>query len=127
MASDGVMLTQFRKKIAAHMTGVGILAPAKYIAFGDGGHKSDGTVLPASEKQTALNHEVMRKLLGEIIQEDELSFTAKGTIEKNELLGVAISEAAIVDADGDCIAVKNYPPKVVGEDESYAIAIKVRF
>ena len=127
MASDGVMLTQFRKKIAAHMAGTGTLAPAKYVAFGDGGHNSDGSVVAVSEQQTGLNHEVLRKELSSIKQEDLLSFTGKGAIEKEELVGIALSEAAIIDADGDCIAVKNFPPKVIGSDERYELAIRVRF
>lgn len=127
MAGDGVMLTQFRRKIAAHMAGSGVLSPAKYVAFGDGGHNADGSVVSVSEQQTGLNHEVLRKELSAIKQEDLLSFTGKGAIEKEELVGVALSEAALIDSDGDCIAVKTFPPKVIGSDERYEIAIRVRF
>ena len=117
MASEAVILTTFRQKIAAHMAGNGTLAPAKYIAFGDGGHKKDGSVVPVSEEQAGLNHEVLRKELSYVTQDDPLSFTGKGAIDKNELLATVLSEAGLVGADDDFIALKTFPPKVIGSDD----------
>lgn len=126
MAAEAVLLTQFREKVAAHIAGKGTLKPIKFMAFGDGGHRSDGTVIPPSEAQTELKHEVLRKPLAVIKQEDLLSATGSGVIEKDELVGTALSEAALVDEEGDLVAIKNFAPKLKEADERYDVAILVR-
>ncbi len=128
MATDAVLTTYFREQIAAHMAGKSTLSPLKYMAFGDGGH-DPATMEPLSpsESQTELNHEVLRKELALIKQEDSLSVTGKGTIESNELVGVYLSEAALIDANGKIIGVKNFAPKIKENDERYDIHVKVRF
>ncbi len=127
MAAEAVVLTSFREKIAAHMAGKGTLKPIAYMAFGVGGHREDGSVIPPSEKQTALNDERLRKPLTVITQEDTLSVTGRAVIEKSEMNELPLSEAALVDADGAMIAVKNFAPKVKEADERYECAILVRF
>lgn len=127
MAAEAVVLTSFREKIAAHMAGKGTLKPIASMAFGTGGHREDGTVIPPSEKQTKLNSEKLRKSLVVITQEDALSVTGTAVIEKGEMVGEALSEAALLDADGGLIAVKNFAPKVKEADERYECSILVRF
>lgn len=128
MATDAVLTTYFREQIAAHMAGKSTLAPLKYMAFGDGGH-DPATMEPLSpsENQTSLNHEVLRKELTLIKQEDSLSVTGKGSIESSELVGTYLSEAALIDSDGKIIGVKNFAPKIKENDERYDIYVKVRF
>ena len=126
MAAEAVVLTGFRKKIAAHLAGKGTLKPIKYMAFGDGGHRPDGSVISPLESQTGLNNEVLRKELSFIKQEDELSVTGAGVIEKAECVGKALSEAALLDADGELVAVKNFAPKLKESDERYECMILVR-
>ena len=128
MATDAVLTTYFREQIAAHMAGKSTLAPLKYMAFGDGGH--DPTTmepLAPSENQTSLNHECLRKELTLIKQEDSLSVTGKGSIESSELVGTYLSEAALIDSNGNVIGVKNFAPKIKENDERYDIYVKVRF
>lgn len=127
MAAEAVVLTSFREKIAAHMAGNGTLKPIAHMAFGIGGHREDGSVIAPSEKQTTLNNEQLRKPLSVIAQEDALSVTGTAVIEKEEMVGLALSEAALVDADGGLIAVKNFAPKVKEADERYECSILVRF
>lgn len=127
MASEAVVLQTFRQRIAAHMAGKGTLAPAKYMVFGDGGHNADGSVKPVSDTQTALNHEVLRKELTSVKQEDLLSFTARSAVDKNELVGTVLSEYGIADSNGDLIGIKTFPPKVIGQDESYEMYLRLRF
>lgn len=126
MAAEAVVLTGFREKIAAHLAGKGNLKQIKFMAFGDGGHKADGSVISPSETQKTLKNEVLRKELSYIKQEDTLSVTGAGVIEKAECVGVALSEAALLDADGELVAVKNFAPKVKEADERYECVIKVR-
>ena len=52
--------------------------------------------------------------------------TGAGVIEKAECVGVALSEAALLDADGVLVAVKNFAPKIKESDERYECVIKVR-
>ena len=127
MAAEAVLLKSFRERIAAHMSGNGTLYPIKYIAYGDGGHNSNLQPISPSEDATALQHEVLRKEVAAVRQDDSLSVTGKGTIENNELIGTQLSEAALVDSQGNLIGIKTFAPKVKEADERYQIEIKVRF
>ncbi len=133
MASEAVLCKKFREKIAGHLAGTKTLKPVKYMAFGDGGHTSDLKPISPSEDWTALKHEVLRKECAAVRLEadDEdgslLVVVGKGTVENNELIDVQMSEAALVDADGELIGIKTFAPKVKEADERYQIEIKVRF
>lgn len=128
MAASAVLLDSFRKRLAAHMAGKGTLAPLGFMAFGDGGHDPETLeAIKPSASQTELNHEVMRKPLASITQETEFSVTGRGSVESNELQGVRLSEAALLDTEGNLIAIKNFAPKVKELDERYQIAIEARF
>lgn len=127
MAAEAVLLKSFRERIAAHMAGNGALYPIKYIAYGDGGHNSNLQPISPSEDATALQHEVLRKEVAAVRQDDSLSVTGKGTIENKELIGTQLSEAALVDSQGNLIGIKTFAPKVKEADERYQIEIKVRF
>lgn len=128
MAAEAVLLKSFRERIAGHLAGTATLYPVKYLAYGDGGH-DHSTLEPISpsEDATALTHEVLRKEAASVRQEDSLSVTGKGSIENNELNGVQLSEAALVDSEGNLIGIKTFAPKVKEADERYQIEIKVSF
>ena len=126
--ANAVLLKAFRERLAAHMAGRGTLKPIGYVAFGDGGFDRDTLdAIPPEEDQTELRHEVLRKPLALVKQEDTLSVTGKGTVESGELLGVALSEAALCDTDGNLVCIKTFPPKVKEADERYEVSVKVRF
>lgn len=128
MASEAVLLKSFRERIAAHMAGENSLKPIGFMAFGDGGHdKETGKPISPSESQTALRHEVLRKAVSSVVQEDTLSATGKGVIENNELIDVELSEAALCDTDGNLIGIKTFAPKVKEADERYTIQIRLHF
>lgn len=126
--AEAVTLTSYRKRLAKQASG-GPAAPAiAFMAFGDGGH--DPVTLRAiqpSDTQTALNNEVLRKPLGAISQEDPLSVTGRGMIEAAEMIGVRISEAALIDSAGNLVGIKNFAPKIKESDERYEISIKLRY
>ena len=127
MASEAVILSTFRKRLASFMAGKGELAPIKFMAFGDGGHDSHNVAISPLESDTELKHELLRKPLALIRQEDEFSVTGKGAVEPTELVGEYVSEAALIDANGKIIAIKTFAPKIKEADERYEINIKVRF
>jgi phage-related tail fiber protein len=103
------------------------LAPIFYMAFGDGGHNADMTPKSPSVTATSLSHEVLRKPLALVTQEDLYSTTGKGTVEASELIGVSISEAGLFDSSGLLVGLKTFAPKHKESDERYEISIKLRF
>jgi len=77
------------------------------IAFGDGGVDSSGEPTAPLETQTALNHEVARYPIDGVTYPIDTTARYAATIPENDLTGVKISEAALVDADGVLAAIKN--------------------
>ncbi len=127
MSVNAVVLDSFRKRLAAFMAGKGELTPIAGMAFGDGGHNADLTAKTPSKEATALNHEVLRKPITAIKQVNEFSVTAMGTIERTELVGIQLSEAALLDQNGLLIGIKNFAPKVKEGDEKYEVSVELRF
>lgn len=125
--AEAITVDSYRQRIAARMANGAALAHAAYMAFGDGGHNADLTPKAPSKTATALAHEILRKPLASLTQEDLFSVTGKGVIEPGELVGARISEAAIIDSNGALIGVKNFAPKLKESDERYEISIKLRF
>lgn len=125
--AEAITVDAYRKRIAKHMADNSALPPIAYMAFGDGGHNADLTPKAPSAAATALTHEVLRKPLASISQEDLFSVTGKGVIEAAELAGVRISEAALLDANGQLVGLKTFAPKLKESDERYEISIKLRF
>ncbi|CAK0740707.1 conserved hypothetical protein [Gammaproteobacteria bacterium] len=107
--------------------GSGPLPKIHYIAFGDGGHNPDLSIIPANANATGLYHELLRKPLETLIQEDVYSVTGLGVVENSELVGLRISEAALFDANGAIVGIKTFSPKFKESDERYEISIKIRF
>ncbi len=92
-----------------------------------GGHKADMTPKAAGNSATALYHEVLRKPLASISQEDLLSVTGKGVVDSSEIVGGVISEAGLIDADGHLVGWKTFAPKFTEEGETYGVTLKLRF
>jgi len=125
--AEAVVANIYRQRLAARLAGGAPVAPIAFMAFGDGGHNADLTPKAPSAAATKLNHEILRKPLAGITQEDLYSVTGKGAIEKNEVIGAAISEAALIDANGQLVGLKTFAPKFKENDERYEISIKLRF
>ncbi|NCC97533.1 MAG: hypothetical protein EOM02_11970 [Synergistales bacterium] len=121
----GVTTYGFRRRLAQHLATGNGLPRVAFMAFGDGGHNADGTPKVASPNQTKLNRELLRKGLSVVTQEDSMSVTGTGRIEKSELIGKSISEAGLLDASGNLIGLKNFSPKIKDDDEYYDISIKI--
>jgi len=126
--AEAVTLLAYRRRLAAQAAGGTQVAKIAFMAFGDGGHDPATYRAKApNENQTALNNELLRKPLAAISQEDLLSVTGRGFLEGGELVGKAISEAALIDAQGNLMGIKNFAPKVEESDERYEISIKMRY
>ncbi len=125
--SEAVTADGFRRRVAAHMAGTGTLKPIALVAFGDGGHNPDNTAKPANSSASGLYHEVLRKPVSALIQEDLFSATGKGVIESGEIVAGVISEAALLDADGNLVCWKTFAPKYLESRETYGVNLKMRF
>lgn len=125
--AEGVTSNHHRRRMAAAMAGGAPVKPPHYVAFGDGGHTEDRKAKPASADALGLANELIRKPVGPLSQEDPYSVTAVGRLEKADLVGVDVSEAALLDEDGNLIGLRNFRPKPKESDESYAVKIKLRY
>jgi phage-related tail fiber protein len=125
--AEAITVNAYRRRLAAAMAGGPPVSPAAYMAFGDGGHNTDLTAKAPSRDQESLNNEIVRKPLLDVSQEDLYSMTGRGFLETSDLIGVPVSEAALIDANGEIIGLKNFAPKVKESDERYEVSIKLRF
>jgi hypothetical protein len=124
--SEATTTEDFRKRLAKHMYDGTALPQATQIAFGDGGH-TGLTPKTADPTRTQLYNELLRKPLASLMQEDLFSLTGRGMIEATDLVGVSISEAALLDSEGNMLGFRNFAPKVKDSDETYDIKIKLKF
>ena len=124
--AEAITTNNFRQRIAKHFFDGSALPQATQMAFGDGGHVGN-TPKPADGNQTSLVHELLRKPLAAITQEDIYSLTGTGRIEASDLVGISISEAALLDSAGNVLGFRNFAPKVKESDETYDIKIKLKF
>jgi len=125
--SEATTTNGFRQRLAKfHYDGTA-LSQIHAMAFGDGGHNPDGTPKTPNSAQTALVHEVLRKDLSVIVQEDTYSVTGTGIVAEAELVGTHISEAGLLDASGNLLGFRNFAPKIKEADEEYEIKIKLKF
>ncbi len=106
-----------KKKMLLARAGRQSLPRIAQMAFGDGGVSSDGELKKINEDQTALDNEIFRKDIdkNEIINDTQIAYYC--TLLENELTGKEISEIALVDSDGDLVAIKNFMKK--GKDSDW--------
>ncbi len=125
--SEATTTNSFRQRLARHHYDGTALPQVAQMAFGDGGHNPDGSPKTPNAAQTALVHEVLRKNLSAIAQEDLYSVTGTGLVAEAELVGTHISEAGLLDASGNLLGFRNFAPKIKEADEEYEIKIKLKF
>lgn len=125
--AEAVTTYDFRKRLARHFYNGDSVPQMAQMAFGDGGHDSDGKPVSPDASKTSLNNELLRKDLASIYQEDDFSVTGSGRISKSELVDADISEAGLLDSDGNLLGFKNFAPKAKESDEEYEINIKLKF
>jgi len=125
--AEATTTNNFRQRLARHFYDGSALPQVAMMAFGDGGHNADGTAKQPDPGRTSLYHEVLRKPLAQKVQEDAYSVTGTGRIEKSEVIGAHISEAALLDENGNMLSFRNFAPKIKESDETYEIKVKLKF
>ena len=122
MIENSVITKTRRTKLCRASSGAeAVLAPITHIAFGDGGVQN-GEPLPPGESQTELGHEIARYPVGAVTYPVDTTATYTVTIPKDELVGQSISEAALVDSQGDLAAIKTMYPKRKDEGTAFTFA-----
>ncbi len=117
-----------REKLCKITSGaLAAIAPVAFAALGDGGVDENGNVLEPSGGQTALNHEVGRYRVDAPQYPTPATARYTVTVPKNELAGVNISEAALVDADGDLCSIRNMLPKGKDADVEFTFTFDDEF
>lgn len=126
--SEAVTAIRYRQKLAARAAAD--LQDGGFIAFGSGGHAEENTSLPVDQAALGLRNEIERIPIRAVWQEDPLSLTAEAAITSAQMAGRPISEAAILDSDGDPVVFKTFGPKyadILETGEGYAVKLTQRF
>lgn len=129
MAST-VISNHYRRRMAdfhAGLPGAEPLAPFAFMAFGDAGHHPDFTPKIPDPEAPGLAHEVLRVPLHAATRASEFTVECEGRIERGELVGVWVSEVAVLDADGRLVAIKTFAPKIREADELYQVFVEPLF
>ena len=103
------------------------LAVITHVAFGSGGVNVSGEPIVHTETQTALNNELARYEVESVTYPDETTARYAVTIPKDALVGKEINEAALVDSDGDLVAIKTMYTKKKDEDVSFTFEFDDEF
>ena len=114
MASNAnSVITKARRVNLAKITSGAVESIPKitHIAFGDQGVDEAGQPLQPTEEQQALRHEVGRYEIDSVTNPAETTNRYTVTVPEADLVGLSLSEMALIDADGVLAAVKNFLPK----------------
>lgn len=109
--ANSVTTVLAREKVAKARAGDIILPKIVQMAFGSGGVDEIGTPLPPSENSNSLGNELLRKNIDSYSYPIATTCKYRGVIEKTELIGANINEIALVDEDGDLVAIKTFTNK----------------
>lgn len=99
------------KKLCKAHAGAITLPPITKMVWGKGGLDESGEPKDVTGEETALAEQLLEKNIDgyEFIGASETSCCYHATIEESELVGEAISEVGLVDAEGDLIRYKTMP------------------
>lgn len=121
MATKSVITKIRRKKMAEASHTTGKIAKITHIALGSGGVDANRKVIKPLPENVRLKHEVIRKPYTSSTKVSETSYEYVIKLEENELIGVEISEMALIDEDGDVAAFSNFLAKGKGSAAHYVL------
>lgn len=106
--NENSVITKTRriKTCKASSGAIDTLPPVAYMAFGDGGTDEGGEPIPPTEDQTALKHEISRYPVGDVTYPVETTARYSVTVPKTDMVGQSIDEVALIDSEGDAVAIK---------------------
>ena len=125
--AKSVVTNLAKGKMVKARAGMGAVPKITGMAFGDGANDGNGcrTPLPSD---TALQHELLRQDIdGAVLQDDGISVLYTCTLDKASLAGETINEVALVDAEGDLVAIKSFADKGKDGDMEMAFSVLDKF
>lgn len=122
--AESVVTNIAKKKIIQARAGLIPKLPKTVgMAFGDGAASGSSIRTPLAT-DTALQHELHRQNIdGVELQEDEISALYSTTLAKTTLAGQVINEVALIDEDGDLLAIKSFSNK--GKDGDMEMVFEI--
>lgn len=128
-SSANSIITKARRINLVKITSGAVTAIPKitHIAFGDQGVDDSGQPLTPTEDQQALHHEVGRYEIDSVENPVETTNRYSVTVPEADLVGVNISEMALIDGDGVFAAVKNFLPKGKDADVKFTFQFDDEF
>lgn len=117
--SKSVITRVRRKKMAEASHETGRVAKITHIALGTGGVNESGEVIEPLPEQTELRREIIRKPYDSSRKVSDTAYEYTITLSTNEFVGEYISEIALIDEDGDAVAISNFLAK--GKDNTEVI------
>jgi hypothetical protein len=128
MAENSVITKYRRQKLCQITSGaIDVLAPITQIAFGDGGVDSDGDPIAPVDTASSLGHELVRYNIDSVAYPVNTTARYTVTIPAADLDGAAISEAALVDLDGQLCAIKTMYVKRKDEGVTFSFTFDDEF
>lgn len=109
--SDFVMVNAAKRRTLGARAGMQSLSPIKGVAFGNGAVNDSGEVISPSAEETSLKNELFRKDMRSFAAISDFCIRYTCVLEANELAGERINEVALIDSDGDIVAVKAFSSK----------------
>ena len=128
MAETSV-ITKRRRILLCQITSGAIttLPNITHIALGTGGVDENGEPFIPSDLQTALNHPIGQYEIDPVTYPEETTARYTITVPEHELVGEKISEAGLIDADGNLCAVKNMYVKQKDNGVSFTFTFDDQF
>ena len=125
--AKSVVTNVAKGKIVKARAGMGTVPKITDMAFGDGAGGGNGCRAPLPA-DTALQHELLRQDIdGAVLQDDGISVLYTCTLAKATLAGETINEVALVDAEGDLVAIKSFADKGKDGDMEMAFSVLDKF
>jgi len=123
------VITNYRREKLCKITSgaVNSIPAITKIAFGDQGVDASGKPVSPAGSQTALKHEVGRYPIKGVTYPISTTARYTVTIPAADLAGVAISEAALVDASGQLCAIRNMLSKGKDGDVEFTFTFDDEF
>ena len=122
MASS-VVTKLAKKKMVQARAGMKSLPIVTAMAFGNGAVSQDGSIIDPSEDANDLINLLLTKEIDRYEELSETSIRYYCTLNKSELVGKSINEVALVDADGDLLAIKTFSNK--GKDPDMEMVFEI--
>lgn len=114
--ANSVTTTLGRSKLAQARSGNIALPQITHMAFGSGGVDAENVPIQPLESNTTLGNELTRKPISSYSFPVTTTCTYRCVLEKAELVDENINEIALIDEDGDLIAIKTFTNKTKDAD-----------